>query len=149
MDCHRPLVRSQGSLDPIGDLLISRKLDDTSDDHSILAEESRDYQRVNDQMSKQPVSHDTPDLGMTLWSSHWLAYQESYSTNLQRQAAEQSRILYERGYGNETLSGRLAFREYGTCLGIGCVEKLDGKLQQFRDRGLHTRERHRDNTPGD
>ena len=149
MDRQRPLVRSQGNLDPIDGLLVFRKLQVASNDKSILEDEIADYRRVIELKGKHFVSSDTLDLGMTLWSTHWLADKEPYFTDLQQQAELQLKKLFEQKYLDTPTSRRLAFREYGTCLGIGCLTDPDNALQQYRDRILEVWEQHRESTPGD
>jgi hypothetical protein len=149
MDRQHALVNYQGNLDPIDGLLIFRKLQAASDNKTVLAEEIADYQRIIDLKGKHFVSHDTLDLGMTLWSAHWLADKEAYFMNLQQQAESQLKNLYSQGYLKVATSKRLAFREYGTCLGIGCLGDPDDQLQNFRDSIIETWERYRDDTPRD
>ena len=149
VDRQRALVRSQGNLDPIDGLLVFRKLQAASEDESVLADEIADYRRVIELKGEHFVSSDALDLGMTLWSAHWLADKEAYFTGLQRQAEGQVRRLFEREYLDVPTSRRLAFREYGTCLGIGSLESPDDTIQQYRDRIIETWEKHRESTPGD
>jgi hypothetical protein len=149
MDRQHALVNYQGNLDPIDGLLVFRKLQAASDNKTVLAEEIADYQRIIDLKGKHFISHDTLDLGMTLWSAHWLADKEPYFTNLQQQAESQLENLYSQGYLKVTTSKRLAFREYGTCLGIRCLGDRDDELQKFREGIIETWERHRDDTPRD
>lgn len=149
MDRQQALVRSQGNLDPIDGLLVFRKLQAASDDKNGFAEEIKDYQKVIDLKGEHFVSNDTLDLGMTLWTSHWLAGKEPYFTDLKKQAEVQVRNLFDQGYLEIPASRRLAFREYGTCLGIGSLENPDGKLQDFRNGIVETWEKHRESTPGD
>jgi hypothetical protein len=149
MDRSRPLVYSQGNLDPIDGLVVFRKLQAASENPSVLEEEISDYRKVIELKGKHFVSSDTLDLGMTLWSSHWLAAKESYFTDLTKQAERQLHKLFDNGYLEIPTSRRLAFREYGTCLGIGCMEDADDTLQKYRDRIIETWEKHRSSTPGD
>lgn len=149
MDRRQPLVRWQGNLDPIDGFLVFRKLQAACDDTSILSQEIKDYLNVIELKGEHFVSNDTLDLGMTLWTSHWLAGKEPYFTDLQKQAEEQVGNLFDQGYLRTSTSRRLAFREYGTCLGIGCVDDPDAKLQEYRNCIIETWERHRESTPGD
>lgn len=149
MDMSQPLVYSQGNLDPIDGLVVFRKLQADSSEPGILRNEIDDYRRVIEVKGKHFVSSDTLDLGMTLWTSHWLAGKEDYFTDLQSQAKRQVVGLMERGYLDKSTSRRLAFREYGTCLGIGCLDSPGDELEAFRTRLIETWEKHLKSTPGD
>ena len=149
MDRSRPLVNSQGNLDPIDGLVVFRKLQAASDDRSILQKEIEDYERIIELKGKHFVSSDTLDLGMTLWTSHWLADNEEYFADLTKQAERQVHKLFDQNYLDIPTSRRLAFREYGSCLGIGCMADPDEKMKTYRDRIIETWEHHRSSTPGD
>lgn len=149
MDMSKPLVYSQGNLDPLDGYMVFRKLQAASGDPSTLNEEIADYKRIIDAKGKHSVSTDTLDLGMTLWTTHWLAGRESYFSDLTQQAITQAHRLYDRGYLDLPTNRRLAFREYGTCLGIGCLAEPDEKLKAFRTGLTNTWEEFRSSTPGD
>ena len=149
MDMSAPLVYSQGNLDPIDGYLVFRMLQASSDNKSALEEEITDYKRILVLKGKHFVSSDTLDLGMTLWTSHWLSDKESYFTDLTRQAERQVLKLLNQGHLDIPTSRRLAFREYGTCLGIGCMSDPDDAMKTYRDRIIETWEQHRSSTPGD
>lgn len=148
-DMSKPLVYSQGNLDPLDGYMVFRKLRASSGDPTVLQEEIADYKRIINLKGKHSVSTDTLDLGMTLWTAHWLADQESYFADLTHQAISQAHRLYDGGYLNLPTSRRLAFREYGTCLGIECLRTVDEKLQALRDGLIDTWEEYRSSTPGD
>ena len=143
------LLTKPGNLDPIDGLVVFRKLQAASDNPSVLKEESSDYQRIVESKGKHFVSSDTLDLGMTLWTSHWLADKEEYFADLTKQAERQVHKLFDQRYLDVPTSRRLAFREYGTCLGIGCMDNPDDKMQAYRYQIMETWERHRSTTPGD
>jgi hypothetical protein len=149
MDRSRPLVQSQGNSDPIDGLVVFRKLQAASSDSGVLAEEIADYERIIELKGNHFVSTDTLDLGMTLWTSHWLKDNESYFNDLHQQAEVQLRKLFDRGYLEKPTSRRLAFREYGTALGIGCIINPDDDLQSYRTEIIETWERHLSSTPED
>jgi hypothetical protein len=114
-----------------------------------LKEEIEDYKRIIDHKGPHVVSRDTLDLGMTLWTSHWLADKERYFADLQSQAIQRAHELLESGYLDLPVRRRLAFREYGACLGIKCVKYPDDKLRSFRNGTMGTWEEYRSTTPGD
>ena len=149
MDRKRVLVPSQGNLDPLDGLVVFRKLQAASSDPSILQEEISDYRKVIELKGRHFVSSDTLDLGMTLWTSHWLEENEPYFEDLIKQAERQVHELFDKDYMSISTHRRLAFREYGTCLGIGCMKAPDKKLQAYRDSITETWEKHRSSTPGD
>lgn len=149
MDMSKPLVYSQGHLDPIDGFLVFRKLRAASEDKTVLQEEIADYKQILDLKSKHVVSSDTLDLGMTLWTAHCVADKEMWFKNLTQQAQRQCINLFEGGYLDIPASRRLAFREYGTCLGIGCTENPNSKLQRYRERIIETWEKHRSHIPGE
>ena len=62
-----------------------------SEDKSILADEISDYKRVMDRKGEHFVSKDTLDLGMSLWTAHWLAKQEIWAAKLADRCTEQLR----------------------------------------------------------
>lgn len=154
MDMSKPLIRSQGNLDPLDGFLIFRKLQASNKaDKSVLQDEIADYKEVLDRKGKHRVSSDTLDLGMTLWTAHWLsdspnAY-DKWFHNLSLQAQRQVISVFEGGYLDVPTSRRLAFREYGTCLGIGCTKDSDGRLERYRQQIIDTWEEHLETTPGD
>lgn len=73
--------------------VISRKVQSSSGDKTILSEEIDDYKRVMDRKGEYFVSKDTLDLGMSLWTAHWLAQQEAWAAALAAQCTQQLRTL--------------------------------------------------------
>jgi hypothetical protein len=128
-DMSRPLVESQGNLDPI-DGYITMKILQASvrEGDPRLDEEIYDYKKVIDRKEKHFVSDDTLDLGMSAWSSHWLADKESWANDLQMRSLKQLGKLLA---GGARLPGRyrLAFRDFGACLGVGCCDAADLTLE--------------------
>lgn len=150
MDLSRPLVNSEGNLDPIDGYVTFRLLQSTAsaagDGDDILEEEIADYRRVMDRKGEHFVSQDPLDLGMTLWTAHWFSKTESWALRLVTRCFEQlcgfnlGLLLPHIGLGYQnTLTAftaddlfeinrylersirfRLAFREFGTCMGLQC-----------------------------
>ena len=106
MDMSKPLVYSQGNLDPIDGFLIFRKLQAASDNKSALREEIAEYKQVLNNRGKHIVSQDTLDLGMTLWTAHWLSSTEKWFQNLSAQAQRQCNNLFSGGYLDSPTSRR-------------------------------------------
>ena len=148
MDMSKPLVWSQGNLDPLDGFQIFRKLQAASGDPDTLKNEIADYKRIIDLEGKHSVSTDTLDLGMTLWTAHF-SEDEPYFADLMQQGIGQAHKLYDNGYLDTSTNRRLAFREYGTCLGIGCVQEPDDKLQSLRTGIISTWEKYHSSTPSD
>jgi hypothetical protein len=124
MDMSEPLVPSEGNLDPLSGFVTFRQLQASSKDKDILKEEISDYQKVMDRKGKQRVSNDMLDLGMTLWTAHFLASKEKWAKDLQSRSTFGLLQLFEEGlHLSRPMGRRLAFREFGTCLGIGCYDK--------------------------
>ena len=147
MDMSRPLVRSQGNLDPIDGFVIFRELQAASGDPTVLKENIADCKRIIELKGAHFVSSDTLDLGMIMWTSHWLADEEAYFTDLAKQAERQVHTLLDEGYLDLPTRRRLAFREYGTCLGIGCLLQPDGQIQACRNAMIDTWGKYREGTP--
>ncbi|KAK2767518.1 hypothetical protein FQN54_003675 [Arachnomyces sp. PD_36] len=126
MDLSRPLVASEGNLDPIDGYVVFRLLQSYAmkkggEKVPVLEEEIGDYKRVMGRKGAHYVSGDPLDLGMTLWTTHWLAGKESWATNLASRCVAQLRELFDdERHLEQALEYRLAFREFGTCLGIKC-----------------------------
>lgn len=148
MDMSRPLVTSQGNLDPIDGYVIFRKLQAASGGKETLKEEIGDYQRVMERKGKHFVSSDTLDLGMSLWTSHWMDQREEWAADLAKRCVSQMRQLFENGYLEGNPRYRLAFREYGTAMGIGCA-KPDDYLEKQRQKIVDIWEQYKSSTPGD
>lgn len=123
MDLSTPLVASEGNLDPIDGYVIFRLLQAAatqSNDGPVLAEEIKDYERVMQRKGEHLVSSDPLDLGMTLWTVHWFP-EEEWANKLSRRCFEQLYDLFEiNRYLERNMKFRLAFREFGTCLGVQC-----------------------------
>ncbi|KAL1974095.1 hypothetical protein VTN31DRAFT_5655 [Thermomyces dupontii] len=133
MDLATALVPSEGNLDPIDGYVVFRLLQASAleaRDGAVLDEEISDYKRVMERKGEHFVSTDPLDLGMTLWTAHWFADCESWATKLAGRCFEQIYELFEIDrYLARNIRYRLAFREFGTCMGIGCYmdKTMDNK----------------------
>ncbi|EEH19825.2 hypothetical protein PABG_02084 [Paracoccidioides brasiliensis Pb03] len=140
MDLSRPLVASEGNLDPIDGYVVFRLLQASAlkyGDGVILEEEIGDYKRVMARKGDYLVTRDPLDLGMTLWTAHWFAEREKWARDLSNRCVAQLRnphctpdpgdlpqdsgLFDENHFLESSLQLRLAFREFGSCLGIGCL----------------------------
>ncbi|TFY60967.1 hypothetical protein EVJ58_g4817 [Rhodofomes roseus] len=121
VDMSRPMVRSEGNLDPIDGYVVYSLLQRTNKANpSVLAQEVREYKKILDTKWRRYVSNDPLDLGMTLWTAHWFDGEEEWATELTNRAVACTRVLFEDGYYDQSRAYRLAFREFGTGLGIRC-----------------------------
>ena len=93
MDMSQPLVASEGNLDPIDGHVVFRLLQARASNKQMLQEEIDDYKRVMDRKGKHFVSTDPLDLGMTLWTSQWLAGKEEWADALRLECVSQLREL--------------------------------------------------------
>ncbi|KZT07084.1 uncharacterized protein LAESUDRAFT_758888 [Laetiporus sulphureus 93-53] len=121
IDMSRPMVQSEGNLDPIDGYVVYSLLQRSNkDDTYILAQEVSEYKKILDTKWRHYVSDDPLDLGMTLWTAHWFDGEEEWATQLTRRALTCLHALFDHGYFDEPVAYRLAFREFGTCMGIQC-----------------------------
>lgn len=134
MDMRYVLVSSKGNLDDVDGLVVYQLLQDTAEhfnkrnatdspSSSTLDAEIEHYRRI---MASHPksLSGDPLDLGMSLWISHF-DKEATWARDLAKQGltiarnrflpAAQSPVSVD-----EKHSYRLAFREFGGCLGIKC-----------------------------
>ncbi|KAJ9612491.1 hypothetical protein H2200_004088 [Cladophialophora chaetospira] len=114
MDLERPLVYSEGNLDPIDGYMLD---DDTALFKKIVDTKVDDYD-----------SADTLDIGMTLWTAHWLTPEEEWASKQTKRVLYCLNRLMESGNFDKPTKRRLAFREFGTALGVRSVmtEQISG-----------------------
>lgn len=141
MDLSKPLVASEGNLDPIDGYVIFRLLQAAameSNDGPVLAEEIKDYERVMQRKGEHLVSSDPLDLGMTLWTAHWFSEKEEWAERLSMRCFEQIYDLFEiNRYLERNIKYRLAFREFGTALGIQCQSEQSTEKESAVDLKVH------------
>jgi len=126
MDLSVPLVRSEGNLDPIDGFVVYRILQESDGPGSkVLETEIDEYRRIVETKWRGYRSDDPLDLGMTMWTSHFFgsglgAEKEEWSASLLEAAKRDTANLFDRGHFNSNVRRRLAFREFGTVLGLRC-----------------------------
>ncbi|KAJ8104518.1 hypothetical protein ONZ43_g7810 [Nemania bipapillata] len=126
----RVLVGSKGHLDDVTGFVVYRMLRDTArrfgthgDD--VLASEIDQYARI---MGREEISlsGDPLDLGMGLWIAHF-DRDAAWSREMSAQALEIARGRFLAAAAKPLTAAshlhRLAFREFGACLGIKCYEE--------------------------
>ena len=85
IDLQRPLVTSEGNLDPIDGYVILNLLQETKGE-TVLAQEISEYKKILDTKWQYYHSEDPLDLGMTLWTAHWFDKKEEWAASLTEQA---------------------------------------------------------------
>ncbi|KAL2871150.1 uncharacterized protein BJX67DRAFT_377752 [Aspergillus lucknowensis] len=142
----RVLVGSEGNLDPIDGFVVFRLLQAAAAANAdagegqgqgqgrpVLAEEIEDYHRIMKRKGKHFVSSDPLDLGMTLWTVHWFA-EEEWAAELAERCFEQIYDLIEIDrYLERSTKYRLAFREFGTALGVRCMAEQETEKERAVD----------------
>jgi hypothetical protein len=122
MDLTHPLVRSEGHLDPIDGLVMFRLLQQTDGLASrVLEKEIEEYDRIVRLKWENYESRDPLDLGMTMWTAHFFGIgdeKERWSEHLLNAAKRDTERLFDVGYFEQSTKRRLAFREFGTVLGM-------------------------------
>ena len=140
-DLSRPLVRSEGNLDPIDGYVIFSLLQQqqqSTTDANILTEEISTYKKMLDTKVPYFSSTDTLDIGMALWTAHWFTGIETWADELGT-AARRDLLALALRHGwieerhRQSLWRRLAFREFGTCLGIR-VARCGGDFDYLADK---------------
>ena len=151
MDMSRPLVWGEGNLDPIDGYVTMKILGGTAHSRDVLSMEIKSFKRVMERKGKHFVSSDMLDLGMSLWTSHWFADQEAWAADLQAQCLDQLKQLLRGGqHSLGDMRYRLAFRDFGACLGIQCVgAAVDNTIQDGATELLKHWEKHIKQTPED
>jgi hypothetical protein len=125
-DMDTVLVPSEGSLDAATGFVVYRLLQRTAEHlhgpPGALASEIADYRQLMHRKGRLHASRDPLDLGMGLWMCHFFR-DEDWAITLGSQSLEMARTVVldeERGLMARDASRRLAFREFGTCVGLQC-----------------------------
>ncbi|KAK3313446.1 hypothetical protein B0H66DRAFT_606707 [Apodospora peruviana] len=135
-DLKSVLVPSEGHLDAATGFVVYRLLQQTAehfgDSSGVLESEIADYRELMGGSGKLHVSNDPLDLGMGLWMCH-LFRDEEWARTLGDQSLDVARILLAETSSLMTrgASRRLAFREFGTCMGLRCYgtdEALEARV---------------------
>ncbi|KEF60936.1 uncharacterized protein A1O9_02500 [Exophiala aquamarina CBS 119918] len=135
VDMSKPLVAGEGNLDPIDGYVMYKLLQETAASldntkEGVLGHEITLLKKVVDTKWKNWHSTDPLDIGMTLWTVHWLKEPEQWALTLQQSAASCLDQLVRSGYFDAKAKSpgqRLAFREFGTALGVRCLLSTDSQ----------------------
>lgn len=127
MDLKSVLVGSEGHLDGATGYVVYTLLRRTAthfdSSSTILDKELKDYQEIINRDDKRGLapSSDTLDLGMGLWMCH-IARDEPWAQTLGAESLVVARRVADPQLGVTARPAwrRLAFREFGFCLGVGC-----------------------------
>jgi len=116
IDMSKPLVLSEANLDPYDGYVTYKLLQKYS---STLETEISQFLKMVNNKYKKYQSSDPLDLGETLWIAH-ICPDEPWSQYLSSVAFESLITLYGTGEFKGKKETRLAFREFGICIGIQC-----------------------------
>ncbi|KAL4457319.1 hypothetical protein ABPG75_012184 [Micractinium tetrahymenae] len=136
IDMSQPAVASEGNLDPFDGLVTYRLLQDTAGDAAVLRHEIADMERMVERKYKRYDSDDPLDLGEALWLSHWGLPGQPWAQLVTERSLDALEDLWSRGYFRAPEHFRLAFREFGTTLGVQ-VNPQAGPPWQQRATQLH------------
>lgn len=128
-DMQTVLVPSEGHLDAATGFVVYRLIQQTAEyfdrergaQGDILGHEIAEYRQLMSREAKLQPSSDSLDLGMGFWMAHWYR-DEEWAATLGRQSLEKSQLVLDdkRGFMAQKPAHRLAFREFGLCLGLRC-----------------------------
>lgn len=129
IDLSKPMVRSEGNLDPYDGYVTYRLLQQTAHDDSILKKEIAEMNEMVQQKYQHYFSDDPLDLGEALWLQHWFANEE-WATSIRHASLRSLERLWKIDYFSKSNIYRLAFREFGTSIGVQVTEEAIGTWQQ-------------------
>ncbi|KAM7201014.1 hypothetical protein V8F20_005023 [Naviculisporaceae sp. PSN 640] len=158
MDLRSVLVSSEGHLDAATGYVVYSLLRRTAEQfgedgtEGILNEEIADYKEIMGREGKLSVSSDPLDLGMGLWMCHFFRGKEEWAGKIGEEGLEVARSLLDESSAlmRREASGRLAFREFGTCMGLKCYGIAgDGELEGKVEKVLNFWEKYLDGSTDD
>eukprot|EP00878_Enallax_costatus_P018298 GHUV01019256.1.p1 GENE.GHUV01019256.1~~GHUV01019256.1.p1 ORF type:complete len:356 (+),score=110.57 GHUV01019256.1:134-1069(+) len=124
IDLSHPAVSSMGNLDPYDGLVTYKILQNQARtmgvcDTDVLSSETEDMQAMVDVRYTTYHSDDPLDLGEALWLSHWHRDQGAWARHISDASLGYLSDLWdEQGYFDQPFRYRLAFREFGTSMGL-------------------------------
>lgn len=121
-DMQRVLVASQGHLDAATGYVVCTLLRRAAPGRDVLAAEVADYAHLMHHGLLAP-SGDALDLGMGLWICQFVA-DERWAAELRAEGLRLARVLLDEDSElmRRGAARRLAFREFGACLGVACAD---------------------------
>ncbi|KAM0264302.1 hypothetical protein ACHAQJ_000792 [Trichoderma viride] len=158
IDMKNVLVQTEGHLDAATGYVVYKLLQSTAAKqghrNNVLLQEINDYWILMARKGRLSPGNDLLDLGMCLWMCH-IWQDESWAVKLHDKALLKAEELLDE---NSPImlrgaSRRLAFREFGTCVGVACWDVSDhlqsrvAALVEFWDRHLDSKDADDDLTP--
>ncbi|RFU79262.1 hypothetical protein TARUN_2974 [Trichoderma arundinaceum] len=130
MDTKSVLVPTEGHLDAATGYVIYKLLQSTAvkqgHRNHVLRQEIDDYWNLMTRKGSLSVGSDLLDLGMGLWMCH-IWEDEPWAAKLRDKALPRAEELLgeHSAIMQRSASRRLAFREFGTCIGVACLDVGD------------------------
>jgi len=147
IDLSRPMVKSEGNLDPYDGYITYRVLQELADDKNILKQEIDDMASLVHAKFRFYSSSDPLDLGEALWISHFYP-EEMWADTLTSRSLQGLEQLWKAGQFKLPERYRLAFREFGTTIGVQVNPKAKSQwidrvkeILDFWSTRLYTRDR--------
>jgi len=117
IDLSRPLVRSEGNLDPFDGFVTYREIQQQAGVSTVLQNEIAVMEKMVNAKYRNYNSNDPLDLGEALWIAHFFPTEE-WSKVVTQRSLQSLEYLYQRQYFSPENRYRLAFREFGTTIGV-------------------------------
>ncbi|PTB58205.1 hypothetical protein M431DRAFT_110430 [Trichoderma harzianum CBS 226.95] len=153
MDMKSVLVPSEGHLDAATGYVVYKLMQTTASKqghrNGVLQQEINDYWNLMSRKGSLSPGTDMLDLGMGLWMCHiwrdepWAIKFRSKALPKAEELLDSSSVMMQR-----SASRRLAFREFGTCVGVSCIDASE-KLQDQVEDLLQFWEKHLDRGDGE
>lgn len=146
VDGRTVLVPSEGHLDAATGFVVYRLVQDAAErfgiGEKVLEAEVEEYRELMSREGKLAASRDTLDLGMGLWMCHFFRTEEWAGRLGEESMRRVPGVL--RAVMARDPARRLAFREFGTCLGVRCWDGAVGEAESVVEEVLAFWERHMD-----
>jgi len=118
IDLTAPAKLSEGQLDPYSGYMTYKILREVANNYDVLEQELSDMiKMVEHRFRHYKGSQDPLTLGSALWMSSWFP-DEYWALQLTEFSMESLSEMWKSGYFKEPSKYRLAFREFGTSLGL-------------------------------
>jgi len=147
IDLSKPHVHSEGNLDPYDGLVTYKLLRETSLNKDILAQEIEDMTKMVNSKYLFYRSDDPLDLGEALWLAHFFP-EEEWSKALTARSIDALDYLWKSGAFLLPDRYRLAFREFGTTIGVQINPKAGSKwveraldINKYWSKNLYSRDK--------
>ncbi|CAF0880954.1 unnamed protein product [Rotaria sordida] len=134
IDLTYPAVPSEGNLDPYDGYITYRLVDELAEERE-LEKEIADMKSMVDIKYARYRSSDPLDLGEALWITHWYP-DEQWAKTITTKSLQALEELWQHGDFQESLNRRLAFREFGTTIGVQVNDKA-GDIWKNRINDIH------------